>query len=252
MHRHLIAVEVGVEGGAHQRMQLNRLALDKHRLEGLNAEAVQGGGPVQHHRMLADDLGEDVPDLGGLLLHHLLGGLDGGGQPAPLQFAEDEGLEQFQRHLLRQAALMQFQGGAHHDHRAARIVHPLAQQVLAEAALLAFDHVRQRLQRPLVGAGDGAASAAVVQQGVHRLLQHTFFVAHDDVRGVEIQQALEPVVAVDDPAIQVVQIRGGEAPPLQRHQRTQFRRQHRQDVHHHPFRLVAGLLEGLKQFQALG
>src|SRR3989304_2376213 len=30
--RHLVAVEVGVERGAHQRVQLDRLALDQHRL----------------------------------------------------------------------------------------------------------------------------------------------------------------------------------------------------------------------------
>ena len=38
---HLVAVEVGVEGRADQRMQLDRLAFDQHRLERLDAEAVQ-------------------------------------------------------------------------------------------------------------------------------------------------------------------------------------------------------------------
>jgi hypothetical protein len=41
VHGHLVAVEVGVEGGADQRVQLDGLALDQHRLEGLDAEAVQ-------------------------------------------------------------------------------------------------------------------------------------------------------------------------------------------------------------------
>jgi hypothetical protein len=45
-------------------MQLDRLALDQHRLEGLDAEAVQGRRAVEHHRVLADDLFEDVPNLG--------------------------------------------------------------------------------------------------------------------------------------------------------------------------------------------
>ena len=79
VHGHLVAVEVGVEGGADQRMQLDRLALDQHRLEGLDAEAVQRRRAVQQHRVLADHLLEDVPHLGPLLLHHALGGLDGGG-----------------------------------------------------------------------------------------------------------------------------------------------------------------------------
>ena len=50
---HLVAVEVGVEGGADQRVKLDGLALDEHRLEGLDAQAVQRRGPVQHDRMLA-------------------------------------------------------------------------------------------------------------------------------------------------------------------------------------------------------
>src|SRR3546814_1482881 len=93
-------------------------------------------------------------------LDQLLGGLDGGRQATALQLGEDEGLEQLQRHLLRQAALVQAQGGPNDDHRTARVVDALAEQVLAEAALLALDHVGQRLERALVGAGDGAAAAA--------------------------------------------------------------------------------------------
>jgi hypothetical protein len=42
---HLITVEVGVVGGADQRVKLNGLTFDQHRLEGLNAEAMQGRAP---------------------------------------------------------------------------------------------------------------------------------------------------------------------------------------------------------------
>ena len=44
---HLVAVEVGVEGGADQRVELDGLALDQLGLEGLDAEAVQGGRAVE-------------------------------------------------------------------------------------------------------------------------------------------------------------------------------------------------------------
>ena len=87
VHGHLVAVEVGVEGGADQRMELDRLALDQHRLEGLDAEPVQRRRAVQQHRVLADDLLEDVPDLRPLLLDHALGGLDGGGHAVRLELA---------------------------------------------------------------------------------------------------------------------------------------------------------------------
>ena len=61
--RHLVAVEVGVERRADQRVQLDRLALDQDRLERLDAKTVQRRRAVQQHRVLADHLVEDVPDF---------------------------------------------------------------------------------------------------------------------------------------------------------------------------------------------
>src|SRR5690606_17904364 len=211
--------EVGVERGADQRMQLDRLALDQHRLERLDAEAMQGRSTVQQHRMLADHLFQDVPDLGLFPLDQLLGRLDGGGQALALQLGKDERLEQLQRHLLRETTLVQLEVRTDHDDRTAGVVDALAQQVLAEATLLALDHVGQRLQRTLVGPGDGAATTAVVHQRVNRLLQHALLVADDDLRRIEFQQATQAVVAVDDAAVEVVEIGGGEAADVQRNQR---------------------------------
>ena len=229
VHGHLVAVEVGVEGRADQRMQLDRLAFDQHRLERLDAEAVQRRRAVQQHRMLADDLVEDVPDLRLLLLDELLGLLHGRCLAERLQARVDERLEQLERHLLRQAALVQLQLGTDHDHRAARIVDALAEQVLAEAALLALQHVGERLQRTLVGAGDDAAAAAVVEQRVDGFLQHALFVADDDVRRAQLHQPLQAVVAVDDAAVEIVEIGRGEAAAVERHQRAQLRRDDRHE-----------------------
>ena len=50
VHGHLVAVEVGVERGADQRVNLDGLAFHQHRLEGLNAQAVQRWSAVQQHR----------------------------------------------------------------------------------------------------------------------------------------------------------------------------------------------------------
>ncbi len=61
-------------------------------------------------------------------------------------------LEEFERHLLRQAALMQLQFRTDDDDRTAGIVDALAEQVLTEPALLALQHVGERLQRTLVRA----------------------------------------------------------------------------------------------------
>jgi hypothetical protein len=78
---HLVAVEVGVERRADERVQLDRLAFDQGRFERLDAEAVQRRRTVQQNRVLADHLIEDIPDFRTLLLHQLLGLLDGRGKP---------------------------------------------------------------------------------------------------------------------------------------------------------------------------
>src|SRR4029077_10747679 len=136
------------------------------------------------------------------------------------------------------------------DDRAARVIDALAQQILAEPALLALEHVAERLQRPLVGAGDDAAAAAVIEERVHRLLQHALLVAHDDVGRAQLDEPLQPVVAVDDAAIEVIQVGGGEAATVERYQRTQLGRDHRHQLEDHPLRTSAGLEEVLAKLQA--
>ncbi len=141
MDRHLVTVEVGVERGTDQRMQADRLTLNEGRLECLNAEAVQRRRAVQHDRMLADNLFEDIPDFRTGFLNHPLGRLDGRGHAVHFQLVVNERLEQLERHLLRQTALVQFQLGTNDDHGTTGIVNALTEQVLTEAALLALQHV---------------------------------------------------------------------------------------------------------------
>ena len=249
--RHLVAVEVGVEGVAHQRVDLDGLALHQHRLERLDTQAVQRRRAVQQHRVLVDDLLEHVPHLGDHRVDHLLGRLDVLRGLALHEAGHDERLEQLQGHQLGQAALVQAQRRARHDHRPAGVVHALAQQVLAEAALLALQHVRERLQRPVARAGDGAPAPAVVEQRVDGLLQHALLVVDDDLRRAQVQQPLEAVVAVDDAAVEVVEVRRGEAPTVQLHHGTQLRRDDRHGLEHHHLGLVARRQERGDDLQAL-
>ena len=249
---HLVAVEVGVERRADERMDPDRLALDQHRLERLDAEPMQRRRAVQQHRVLADDLFEHVPHFRTLLLDHLLRLLDRGDETALLELVVDERLEQLERHLLRQAALVQLQLRTDDDDRAAGVVDALPEQVLAETALLALERVRQRLQRPVVRAAQDAAAAAVVEQGVHRFLQHPLLVADDDVRRLQLDQLLQPVVAVDDAAIEVVQVGRREPAAVERDERPKLGRNHRDDVEDHPLRLVGRLAEGVDDLQPLG
>ena len=188
---HLVAVEIGVEGRADQRVDLDGFAFHQHRLESLDAQAVQRGSAVQQNGVVLDDLFEDVPHHRVLLLHQFLGLLDGGAMAALLEAMIDERLEQLERHLLGKAALVQAQLRAHHDDRAAGVVHALAQQVLAEAALFALERIGERFERAVVGAAQHAAAPAVIEQGVHGFLEHALFVAHDHVRRVQLHQLLQ-------------------------------------------------------------
>ena len=239
MHRHLVAVEIRIEGGADQRVKLNRLAFNQHRLKRLNAQAVQSRRAVQQHRVFADHFFQNIPHFGTFLFHHPLRGLDGGGVTVFLKLRIDEGLEQFQRHLLRQAALMELQFRPHHNYRTARIIHALAEQVLAEAPLLALQHIGKRLQRALIRPRDGAATPTIVEQRIHRFLQHALFIAHDDIRRAQFNKPLQAVIAVDDATIKIIQIGSRKTPTIQRHQRAEFRRNDRHHIQDHPLRMRA-------------
>ena len=138
MDGHLVAVEVGVEGCANERMKLDRLAFHQHGLESLNAEPVQRRRPVQQHWMLADHLVEDIPDLRAFLFDELLRLLHSRGVALSVEPRVDEGLEQFERHLLRQAALMQLEFRADHDHGAAGIVTRLPSKFCRKRPCLPF------------------------------------------------------------------------------------------------------------------
>src|SRR5690348_648363 len=201
--------------------------------------------------MLVDDFLQHVPDLRDHRLDHLLRGLDVLDRFALDQLGHDERLEQLERHQLRQAALVQPQARTGDDHRAAGVVNALTEQVLAEAALLALEHVRERLQRPVAGARDRAPATAVVEQGVDGLLQHPLLVVDDDLGGAEVEQPFQPVVAVDHPAVEVVEVGGRETTAVQLHHRPQLRRNHRHRVEDHPVRLVVGVPEGARDFQPL-
>src|SRR4051812_405161 len=233
-------------------MDLDGLALDEDGLECLDAQTVQCWGAVQQHGVVLDDFFQDVPHDGLLQLDHLLGLLDGVALPGLLEAMVDEWLEELERHLLGQAALVELELRTDDDDRAAGVVHALAEEVLAEAALLALEGVGERLERTVVRTAQHAATAAVVEQSVDGLLQHALFVAHNHLRRMEVHELLEAVVAVDHAAIEVVEIGGGEAAAVQRNEWAKLWRDHRDHVEDHPLRLVAGLAEGLDNFEALG
>src|SRR6185312_3478308 len=99
-----------------------------------------------------------------LALNHFLGRAHGVHIAEFLEPADDEGLEQNERHFLRQTALMQLEFGTDDDDRTAGVIDAFAEQVLTETSALAFEHVAQGFQRTVAGASDGATMTAVVEQ----------------------------------------------------------------------------------------
>ncbi len=138
MDGHLIAIKVRIECSTDQGMKLDCLAFNQHRLKRLDTEAVQGWSPIEHHRMLLDNLLKDIPDLGFFLLHHLLGALDGGRQATLFKLLIDKGFEQLKSHFLGQTALMQLQLRTDDDNRTTGVINPFTKQVLTETAPLAL------------------------------------------------------------------------------------------------------------------
>ena len=251
VHGHLVAVEVRVECGTYQRVQLYGAAFNKDWLERLYTKAVQRRRAVEHNGMLFYDHFQLVPYLCTDALYHALCALYVVRKAVINKLLHYEGLEQLQRHFLGQTALIHLQLRAYDYNASAGIVNALAQQVLPEAALLTPKHIGKGLERPVAGAGNGASAAAVIDKGVHRFLKHTLFVAHYNVRRVQLKQPLEAVISVYNPAVKVVKVAGGEPAAVKLNHRPQFRRNYRHRVQYYPFGLVAALKEGFNNVQPL-
>src|SRR5687768_1121893 len=103
----------------------------------------------------------------------------------------------------------------------------------------------------IAGAGDRPAAAAVVDERVARLLQHPLLVTDDDLGRPELEKPLEAVVAVDDAAVQVVQVGRREAAAVELDHRPQVRRDHRQYRQDHPVRARPRATEGLDEAEPL-
>ena len=148
---------------------------------------------------------------------------------------------------------MHLQLGTHDDHRTGRVVHALTEQVLAETALLALERIGERLQGTVRLVLHGVRLARVVEERIDGLLQHALLVAQNHLRSLDLDQTLQTVVADDDAAVEVVQVRRGETAAVERNQRTQLGRNHRNHAQHHPLGLVLALrsTERLDDVQAL-
>ena len=108
VYRHLVAVKVRVVRRANQRVNANRLALNERRHKCLHRKPVQRRGAVEQHGVIARHFLEHIPHLGRLPLDEFLRRTHGVHVAQLLEPANDERLEEHERHFLRQPALVQF------------------------------------------------------------------------------------------------------------------------------------------------
>ncbi len=201
--------------------------------------------------MLLNDFFENIEDLIMLTFNETLGCLN---VLRKLEIHEaflHERLEEFESHGLGKTTLMELEGGANNNDRTARVIDSLTQKVLTEATLLALEHVRDRLQRAVSCTLNRAATPTVVEQCVNSFLKHPLLVVHHDLRSVQIEHALETIVAVDNSTVQIVQIRGRETATIELHHRTQIRRDHRERIKNHGFRSSLRVQERVDDLNAL-
>ena len=116
VNRHLVTVKVSIKRGTHKRMQLNGFTFNQDRLKRLNTKTVQRWRTVQHHRVLTNNLVQNIPNFRFLFLNKLLCLLHSGRIALRIKSRIDKRLEKLQCHLLRKTTLMQLHFRTNHDH----------------------------------------------------------------------------------------------------------------------------------------
>ena len=137
-------------------MQLDCLALDHLRLEGLDTQSVKGRCTVQEHGVTLHYVLQDVPDNGILAIYNLLCALYGLYDTALDQFPDDERFVKLCCHELRQTALVHIEFRTYNDNGTGRIVYTFTEEVLTEASLLTLEAVRKALESTVALALDCA------------------------------------------------------------------------------------------------
>ena len=252
MNGHLVTVEVGIERRADHRVKLDGFAFDENGFERLDRKSVQSRGSVEHDRLALGDFVEDIPDRILLPFNELLGATHGMGVAPLLEAANDERLEQHESHLLGKAALPELELGSADDDGTSGVVDAFAEEVLAETTRLALEHITQGLEGASTSTRDSAAMAAIVEHSIDGLLEHALFVSDNNIRRLELLQVAEAVVAVDDAAIEVVEIGGRKTSAFERNEGAQLGRDNRHDRQDHVLWPAVAGAEAFTDLHALG
>ena len=144
---------------------------------------------------------------------------------------------------------MHFEFGAYNDNGTAGIVNTLTEKVLTEATLLTFKHIGKRFKRAVAGACYRAASSAVIDKGVNSLLKHSLFVSYDNIGCAELKEPFKAVISVYNSSVKIVKIRGGKSAAVKLNHGADIRRNYRNNIHNHPFKLIAALIESINNIK---
>ena len=242
MNSHLVSVEVGVERGTYKGMKLYRSALDKNGFKCLNTKTVKSRRTVEEYRMSLNDIFKCSPYFGSCCsFYHLSCAL----YIVNLVYAQvnksfhNKRLEKFKCHLLGKSALIHFKFGTYNDNRTARVVNTLTEKVLTESSLLTFKHIGKRFECTVVGTRNRSSVSAVVDKCVNSLLQHSLFVSDDNFGSFKLKHLFKTVVSVDNSSVKVVKVGCCVSSAVEHNHRSEFGRNNGDNIHYHPFRLVA-------------
>src|SRR5689334_17586313 len=107
-------------------MNPDRFTFDQQRLESLDRKTMQSRSAVQENGMPLGHFFENVPNLWCLALDHFLRAPNRVDIAEVFQPANNEWLEQDQRHLFGQTTLVELQFRPNHNHRTAGVIDPFA------------------------------------------------------------------------------------------------------------------------------
>ena len=141
MHSHLVTVEVGIEAGTSQWVQLDGLTLDHTWLESQDTMTVQGRSTVEEHWVTLHYVFEDIEYDWLFAVDDLLSRLNRLHDAALNEFADDEWFVELSSHIFRQTTLVHLQLWTYNDYRTSRIVHTFTEQVLTETTLFTLERV---------------------------------------------------------------------------------------------------------------
>src|SRR5207247_5374860 len=114
--------------------------------------------------------------------------------------------------------------------------------------LFPAERIREAAQRLPMRAKQGTREVAVIKQGIAGCLQSMLFAKNHQVWCVNSQKALQAVVAVNNTAVEFIDIRGREAPAIEGKHRAQIRREYWDYAQYHPLRFGLRASQGFDHF----